>query len=820
MAVATLDGVLTSLRTLGEEKLAALDVTYAFELAWVRSLLASAAPSAAAAREEAADADGESGPQDKENEAPAKRGRGRTKKAAPARRGGRRVASKVPAEPMEQEAAEITSTEAEDVGEAHEQAPEVGAPLGAVPEGDEAVDDGGANTPVPPSAKRAKPSPAPEKEAEEPLAEAMVPAVEEVVTPAPAMGLPACTPQASYRSSLRRSARPSTRPSLRCSARCSARRSAVPAPSPAPLQMEASAEKAAAEEPMQMDAAEAEEEAPAHVEAEPPVPLCTPRVGVADSAARQQGELTPVVVELCRAGLAAPGSAARRASLGDTHATPLAELNQQLATAAKTVSTRRRRPRTPAREAPFPVAGTINLLYGAPAEDALEFKLEPPDMGEDTPRLPGATTPASIFASASKRVEGKKSSPQAAAAQPAAPTPPSSQPQLAPQQLQHGEVVPETPPEETGGFGSPVDTAQPGGTAKAEVPAPAPAAEEQEQAQIQGEAEGQGEEGVAVGSQAEDGDTPSTASRGNMVTGVSSFVPLVKAAALAVPPPAAGKAPVKVKALEAANAARRQEEAKAAERARRMEVIKQRREAVKQGQRQQPPPAPARTGLGTPVLGKPSRLAGKPVHGPSRLGQPAGAGKAVKVEPVKPSAADLAAQRREKEEAERAERQEKMRRMEEQMAKIKKEKQEREAARLAEKTTTAPALQSPPCKASATASPPVDASYEISPYKSGSDSDEEDDYRRARKPVPRWAAAPALAAALAGQAGMDPDEIFKQKHIKTCSLDDMFRDNPAPAGAKPKNYARRGSSGNWLQDRVTWQEELAYKKVMGFRAFA
>lgn len=149
-----------------------------------------------------------------------------------------------------------------------------------------------------------------------------------------------------------------------------------------------------------------------------------------------------------------------------------------------------------------------------------------------------------------------------------------------------------------------------------------------------------------------------------------------------------------------------------------------------------------------------------------------------------------------------------------------KEKQEREAARLAEKTTTAPALQSPPCKASATASPPVDASYEISPYKSGSDSDEEDDYRRARKPVPRWAAAPALAAALAGQAGMDPDEIFKQKHIKTCSLDDMFRDNPAPAGAKPKNYARRGSSGNWLQDRVTWQEELAYKKVMGFRAFA
>lgn len=55
MAVATLDGVLTSLRALGEEKLAALDATYAAELAWVRSLLAGSAAAPLAAEEPAAD---------------------------------------------------------------------------------------------------------------------------------------------------------------------------------------------------------------------------------------------------------------------------------------------------------------------------------------------------------------------------------------------------------------------------------------------------------------------------------------------------------------------------------------------------------------------------------------------------------------------------------------------------------------------------------------------------------------------------------------------------------------------------------------------
>ena len=42
----------------------------------------------------------------------------------------------------------------------------------------------------------------------------------------------------------------------------------------------------------------------------------------------------------------------------------------------------------------------------------------------------------------------------------------------------------------------------------------------------------------------------------------------------------------------------------------------------------------------------------------------------------------------------------------------------------------------------------------------------------------------------------------------------------APAGASDKHprkdLNRRTSSGNWIEDRVTWKEELNYKKAMGY----
>jgi hypothetical protein len=31
-----------------------------------------------------------------------------------------------------------------------------------------------------------------------------------------------------------------------------------------------------------------------------------------------------------------------------------------------------------------------------------------------------------------------------------------------------------------------------------------------------------------------------------------------------------------------------------------------------------------------------------------------------------------------------------------------------------------------------------------------------------------------------------------------------------------KDLSRRSSSGNWIEDRVTWKEELNYKKAMGY----
>lgn len=37
-----------------------------------------------------------------------------------------------------------------------------------------------------------------------------------------------------------------------------------------------------------------------------------------------------------------------------------------------------------------------------------------------------------------------------------------------------------------------------------------------------------------------------------------------------------------------------------------------------------------------------------------------------------------------------------------------------------------------------------------------------------------------------------------------------------PEKGKKKDLNRRGSSGNWIEDRVTWKEEMAYKRAMGY----
>ena len=45
--------------------------------------------------------------------------------------------------------------------------------------------------------------------------------------------------------------------------------------------------------------------------------------------------------------------------------------------------------------------------------------------------------------------------------------------------------------------------------------------------------------------------------------------------------------------------------------------------------------------------------------------------------------------------------------------------------------------------------------------------------------------------------------------------------SPTPPTAEKQNngqrdFSRRTSTGNWAEDRLTWQEELRYKKAMGF----
>ena len=99
-------------------------------------------------------------------------------------------------------------------------------------------------------------------------------------------------------------------------------------------------------------------------------------------------------------------------------------------------------------------------------------------------------------------------------------------------------------------------------------------------------------------------------------------------------------------------------------------------------------------------------------------------------------------------------------------------------------------------------------SYQMTPYRS--DSEESDDECRPAKPVPQWAKSKNLGKQLQAQMSADPDEIFNAKQT-TCSLDDVFKtSNPKPC------FKRRGSSGNWNEDRVTWKEEWFYKKAMGY----
>ena len=119
------------------------------------------------------------------------------------------------------------------------------------------------------------------------------------------------------------------------------------------------------------------------------------------------------------------------------------------------------------------------------------------------------------------------------------------------------------------------------------------------------------------------------------------------------------------------------------------------------------------------------------------------------------------------------------------------------------------AARTPAAKpAFALAGAPAEFSYQISPYRENSDSESEEDDARPRKPIPGWAHSDQLAPCLYRQAKVDPDEIFVNPS-KTCSLDAVF-------ATRASSKSRRSSSGNWFHDRLTWKEEVSYKREMGF----
>jgi hypothetical protein len=109
---------------------------------------------------------------------------------------------------------------------------------------------------------------------------------------------------------------------------------------------------------------------------------------------------------------------------------------------------------------------------------------------------------------------------------------------------------------------------------------------------------------------------------------------------------------------------------------------------------------------------------------------------------------------------------------------------------------------------------------------SSDEEDEEDSPARPRKPIPSWAQPAKLLPALQAQARVDPDAIFSGR-ASTCNLVEVFAGMPPPPPPDPAkasssrvhkkhDYTKRGSSGNWMSDRITLAEDVQYKKAMGY----
>jgi hypothetical protein len=120
-----------------------------------------------------------------------------------------------------------------------------------------------------------------------------------------------------------------------------------------------------------------------------------------------------------------------------------------------------------------------------------------------------------------------------------------------------------------------------------------------------------------------------------------------------------------------------------------------------------------------------------------------------------------------------------------------------------------------------------DPQYEMSPYRSDSeDEDEEGAARRAAKAIPGWARSVSLIPTLQQQMRVDPDRIFNCRP-GTCELEAIFDYQAFHAAVasgdeelkkkfrKKRDPSRRTSSGCWTGDTVTAHEIRAYAKTLG-----
>ncbi|KDO30931.1 hypothetical protein SPRG_19685 [Saprolegnia parasitica CBS 223.65] len=127
-------------------------------------------------------------------------------------------------------------------------------------------------------------------------------------------------------------------------------------------------------------------------------------------------------------------------------------------------------------------------------------------------------------------------------------------------------------------------------------------------------------------------------------------------------------------------------------------------------------------------------------------------------------------------------------------------------------SSSAKALKKKPIEAVLLSKKPEPTTYEMSEPESDESGNGEDD----TKAVPKWAQKAHLEKALAKQFGpdaIDPTPSIFPEFIATCDLEAIFQPRD---GAKKRKFARRTSSGNWLADRPTTRDKVAYKKAMGY----